>query len=138
MTETTEQPPSQQTIRQGYEPPDVNNRALLIFAVIFVLFAIGANIGLWGLLKFYISEPRSVDVLPSAAPPPQRFPAPNLQPIQRHNQLPWQDLQDLQREKAEIFTQLGWKVDPDNGVPRIPDNIVSQLAEQRNSKVGGK
>src|SRR6202034_1173719 len=106
MTQTAEQPPSPQALERGYEPPEVNNRGLVVFFIIFAAVAVIINVGLWGLFKFYIAERRPVDAAMSAAPPQQRFPAPNLQPIERHNELPWQDLQDLQNEKNEIFKQL--------------------------------
>jgi hypothetical protein len=138
MTRTAEKPPTPEALRQGYEPPDVGNRGLLIFFVIFLATAVVVNLGLWGLLKIYISEPRSVNVKISAAPAQKRFPQPDLQPVQSHNQLPWQDLQDLKREKADLFRQLGWNVNPSTGVPSIPDDIVNQLAQRRNSNGGGK
>src|SRR5580700_4238510 len=100
MTQTAEQPPSPEALRHGYEPPEVGNRGLLVFFLIFVATAIVLNFALWGLLKIYMSEPRSVDVKVSAAPAQKRFPQPDLQPVQSHNELPWQDLQDLKREKA--------------------------------------
>src|SRR5580704_11187778 len=124
MMQTAEKPPSPEALRQGYEPPDVGNRGLLIFFVIFLATAVVVNLGLWGLLKIYMSEPRSVDVKLSAAPAAKRFPQPDLQPVQSHNQLPWQDLQDLKREKADLFRQLGWNINPSTGVPSIPDDIV--------------
>ena len=138
MTQTTEQPPSPEVLRQGYEPPEVNNRVMLTFFIIFISLAVVVNLGLWGLLKAYMREPRAVDVKMSAAPAPKRFPQPDLQPVQAHNQLPWQDLQDLQRQKADIFRQLGWTVNSSNGIPSIPDDIVNELAQQRNAKGGAK
>jgi hypothetical protein len=138
MTHGTEQPPSTESLRQGYEPPDVNNRGLLIFFAIFVLTAVVINLGLWGLIKYYVSLPRAVDTITSAAPRPQRFPPPNIQPIEKHNQLPWQDLQDLRNEKNQIFKQLGWNINSDSGVPAIPDDVVSQLAKERSGKGGGR
>ena len=138
MTHSTQQPPSPQSLRQGYEPPDVNNVGMLIFFVIFVLTAIVIYLGLWGLIKFYDATPRTVDAATSAAPKQQRFPPPNLQPIQSHNQLPWQDLQDLRNQKNKIFTQLGWNVNQSSGVPTIPDDVVNKLADQRSGKGGGR
>jgi hypothetical protein len=133
MTQTTEQPPSPQALEQGYEEPGINNRGLMIFFVIFIVTAVVLNFGLWALVKFYLHQPRSADVVVSTAPAQERFPPPNLQPIQRHNELPREDLADLRREKNEIFKQLGWSINADTDRPMIPDQIVSQLSGQRNS-----
>jgi hypothetical protein len=131
MTQTERQPPTPQALKQGYEPSDINVRALFVFIIIFILSAVVIQIGLWELLKFYTSLPRSADVVTSAAPAPQRFPAPNLQPIEKHNQLPWEDLADLQHEKGMIFEQLGWPVNDVTKQPQIPDSIVTELAKGR-------
>ena len=140
MTQETEQLPSPQALKQGYEPPDVSNRGLLIFFVLFIGMGVVVQVGLWWLTKYYIHQPRAVDTVISAAPAQPRFPAPNLQPIEKHNQLPWQDLQDLQREKNGILQNLGWKIDADTGLPVIPDTIVSELARERGQtpKGGGQ
>ncbi|HUB23838.1 MAG TPA: hypothetical protein VL992_00315 [Tepidisphaeraceae bacterium] len=127
MTPEVQQPPPQ-IVRQGYEPPDVSNRSLMIFFLVFVVVGAAINVGIWGLLKLYMAEPRAADVITSAAPAPDRFPPPNLQPIEKHNQLPWQDMQDLRREKNAILEQLGWPIDPGTGAATIPDAIVNQLA----------
>jgi len=131
MTESEPQSPSREALEQGYEPSDVNVRGLLIFVIIFVVGAVVIQAGLWGLLKFYNSLPRTADAVTSAAPIQERFPAPNLQPIEKHNQLPWQDLADLQHEKGMIFDALGWTIDPDTKEPRIPEQIVNSLAKDR-------
>jgi hypothetical protein len=146
MTETTDQLPPEEILKQGYEPPDVNMRGLMIFFAIFLAVAVGLNFGLWGLLKVYLAEPRKVEVSVSAAPEQKRFPAPNLQPIEKHNQMPWEDLRDLMQQKAEVFQQLGWTVKspdgmskiPDYVVPTIPDDVVKKLAEERKKQGGGQ
>lgn len=132
MTETPEKPPSEKSLQLGYEPPGVNNLGLLIFFVIFILVAVGLQFGLWGLLKVYLHEPRPADVVTSASPPQPRFKAPHLQPTQQHDKLPSGDLDDLRREKNEIFQGMGWSLDPQSGAPVIPDSIVDELAKQRN------
>jgi hypothetical protein len=134
MTQTEEQPPTQETIRRGYELPDVSVKGLLIFFVIFVVMGAAAHICAWFLTIHFLEQPRSVDVVISAAPPQQRFPEPNLQPSETHNQLDWQDMDDLRRQKNQIFQQLGWNIDPETGAARIPDDIVNQLAAQRAAK----
>jgi hypothetical protein len=134
MSQTDEQSPSPQVLEQGYEPSDVSVRGLMIFLVIFVVGAVVIQFGLWELVKYYVSLPRSADVVTSAAPAPRRFPAPNLQPIETHNQLPWQDLADLRREKGLIFDELGWTTDASTGQPVIPDQIVNALAKDRSEK----
>jgi hypothetical protein len=138
MTQTEEKPPSQETIRRGYELPDVSVKGLLIFFVIFLVMGALVHLCAWTLTVYFLHQPRDVDAVISAAPPQKRFPPPNLQPIESHNQFDWQDMNDLRREKNQIFEQLGWKIDPDTGAARIPDDIVNQLAAQRAGKGAGK
>ena len=127
-------PPPRRIVEQGYEPPDVSNRGLLIFFLVFVVVGALINVGIWGLLKVYMAEPRTADVPTSAAPAPDRFPPPNLQPIEKHNESPWQDMNDLREQKNQILEQLGWPIDPATGAAKIPDSIVNQLAAKEKAK----
>jgi hypothetical protein len=131
MTETEEHPPTSETVAQGYEPPDINVRGVVVFLMIFLVGAIIIQVGLWGVLKVYSGLPRTADIVTSAAPPPARFLPPNLQPTEQHNQFPWQDLAQLRQEKTQIFDQLGWKTDPETQTPLIPDAIIAQLRKER-------
>ena len=131
MTQTEEKPPSQETIRRGYELPDVSVKGLVIFFIVFVLMGALVHVCAWMLTIYFLHQPRDVDTVISAAPPQNRFPAPNLQPIEKHNQFDWQDMDDLRRQKNQLFEQLGWSIDPETGAAKIPDSIVNQLAAQR-------
>ncbi len=131
MTHADQQSPSPQALQQGYERSEVSVRGLMIFLVIFLVSAVVIHAGVWILAEYYLAQPRAADVVTSAATPPERFPPPNLQPIEKHNELPWQDLADLRREKGLIFDELGWTTDPTTRQPRIPDDIVNKLATQR-------
>lgn len=134
MTTSAPQNPASQALRQGYEPPDVSYVGLVIFFIVFVAVGFLIHFALAAILDVYLHEPRSVDAITSAAPKVQRFPAPNLQPTQSHNELPREDLHDLQVEKNRFFNQLGWTLDPITGAPIIPDEVISRLAQQRGSK----
>jgi len=134
MTEQSGQLPSQESLQRGYEPSGVGNRGMLIFFAIFLLVAAILQFGIWGLLKLYMHTPRPIDTVTSIAPAQARFPPPNLQPTQEHNKLPHEDLMDLMKKKDEIFQRMGWRLDPQSGVPVIPDSIVDQLARERSGK----
>ena len=134
MSQTVEKPPSEETVKRGYELPDVSNKGMIIFFALFVLLGVVVHLVVWGLTEYFIRQPRDVDTVISAAPAQQRFPPPNLQPIERHNQLPYQDLADLRREEGQVFEQLGWKMDPETRTPHIPDDVVNQLARERGAK----
>src|SRR5260221_202913 len=108
MTQVAQHPPDPQALEQGYEPPDVNYRGLTIFLVVFIASGVVVQGGLWELCKYYVSVPRSVEEVTSAVPRQQRFPEPRLQPTESHNRSPEEDLQELGREKDEVFRQLGW------------------------------
>jgi hypothetical protein len=134
VTLQEEQPPPPDIVAQGCETPDVSNRGLLIFFVSFLILCAVIIFGMWGLLKLYIAQPRIADQTTSAAPQPDRFAPPDLQPIQKHNQLPYQDLQDLRREKDALLIRMGWTIDPRTGAAEIPDAVVNQLAQKEKPK----
>jgi Na+-transporting methylmalonyl-CoA/oxaloacetate decarboxylase gamma subunit len=131
MTQGIEQPPSPRVLEQGYEPPDVSNLGLIVFFIILVLLITVVQVGVWALIKHYVQLPRAADTVTSIAPAPARFPAPNLQPVEKHNALPREDLQMFLKEKNGILQRLGWNIDPQTGLPEIPDQIVNELAKER-------
>lgn len=131
MTQVAQHPPDPQALKQGYEPPDVSVRGVVIFLIIFIVSGVILSWGLWELCRYYMTVPRSVDEVTSAAPQQKRFPEPQLQPNESHNRTPEEDLADLLREKSEIFKQIGWAQDPSTHAPAIPDQIIAQLAQKR-------
>lgn len=137
MTETIEQPPPEPILQQGYEPDVVSNRGLLIFFAIFILTALILHWSLWKLVNYYVSLQRPIDTITSAAPAQKRFPAPNLQPSQNHNTLPYQDLEDMKQQEAEFFRTIGWPASSISGEPSVPANVAEQLQRQR-AQVSGQ
>jgi hypothetical protein len=130
-----EKPPSPIALRQGYEPPDLNVRGLLIFLVVFLVTAVVIHVGIWFLNEYLLRRPRPADAVTSAVPVVRQFPEPDVQPSEWHNHVPWQDMADLRRSEAARFGQLGWKADPATGSAVIPDSIVASLAERYKGKV---
>ena len=130
MTQTSEQLPAQKIVQQGYEPADVSVRGLLWFVVVLVMCVFCSSVLSWFLVRHYMSVPRAVDVPRSSVPSIDRFTEPNLQPTQKHNALPPQDLAELRSDEAKIFDQLGWKLDPDTQAAQIPNSIVGDLARR--------
>ncbi len=134
MEATDEKPPSAIALRQGYEPPDLNVKGLLVFLIIFLLMAVVIHVGIWFLNEYLSGRPRDADAVKSAVPVVRQFSRPDVQPTESHNQMPWQDMADLRHAEAARFEQLGWKSDPATGSAVIPDSIVSRLAERYKAK----
>lgn len=58
MEATDEKPPSAIALRQGYEPPDLNVKGLLVFLIIFLLMAVVIHVGIWFLNEYLSGRPR--------------------------------------------------------------------------------
>ena len=46
-----------------------------------------------------------------------------------HDTLPWQDMEQLRTDEADIFERMGWRLDS-HGQPRVPDRIVQELIQR--------
>lgn len=134
MESLEQQTPSPLALKQGYEPPDISVKGLLVFLVIFLVMAVVIHVGIWFLNESLLHRRRNAEAVKSAVPVVQQFATPDVQPTETHNQMPWQDLADLRHAEASRFQQLGWKADGKTGSAVIPDSIVTQLAQRYKAK----
>lgn len=56
---------------------------------------------------------------------------PVLQPSQRHDQLPWQDLRAQRALESAYFDRLGWSTTPGQRSPRVPDTVIAEIARRQ-------
>jgi len=132
-----------------HERSDVNVRALLMFMVIFVVFAAISHFLLWGMFKYFAQMARNrttaplTDVLrpPDAAIPQE----PRLQPFPNRDQsgammppnstTPAVDMQEMRATEEQALHTPGW-VDKQKGIVRVPIDVAKQLAVQRLNAAG--
>lgn len=126
-----------------HERSDVNVRALLWFAVIFVVFGVFTHFLLWALFKQFAREarrdvrpPLTAMQRPTDAGVPQE---PRLQPFptEEGGQLmpptrdtPVKDMESMQRSEEQALHNPGW-IDRQKGIVRLPIDVAKQLALQR-------
>ena len=132
-----------------HERSDVNVRALLMFMVIFVVFAAISHFLLWGMFKYFAQMARNrttaplTDVLrPPGAAIPQE---PRLQPFPNRDQrgammppnstTPAVDMQEMRATEEQALHNPGW-VDKQKGIVRVPIDVAKQLAVQRLNAAG--
>jgi len=132
-----------------HERSDVNVRALLIFMVIFVVFAAISHFLLWGMFKYFAQMARNrttaplTDVLrpPDAAIPQE----PRLQPFPNRDRrgdmmppnstTPVVDMEQMRVTEEQALHTPGW-VDKQKGIVRVPIDVAKQLAVQRLNAAG--
>lgn len=119
-----------------HEESDVNVKAILWFAVIFVVFGLISHFVVWGLFEQFVSMERKRDertqnltavprakdaAVPKNQPLLQPFPtkAPNGEEVAPTSNTPVTDLIDMRRRENEALHTYGW-VDKQHGVVRIP------------------
>ena len=127
-----------------HERSDVNVRALLWFAVIFVIFAAFTQATLWFMFKQFANKarhtttpPLTAVVRPADASIPQ---TPRLQPFPMRDPhgttippivtTPIVDMKEMRATEDQILNNPGW-VDKQKGIVRLPINVAKQLAVQR-------
>jgi hypothetical protein len=127
-----------------HERSDVNVRALLWFAAIFVIFAAVTHLTLWIMFKQFAKEARRTTTPPLTAmarPANASIPqTPRLQPFhsldQRGKELPPNvttpvvDMELMRATEEQILNNPGW-VDRQKGIVRLPINVAKELAVQR-------
>ncbi|HSV13530.1 MAG TPA: hypothetical protein VLI90_04680 [Tepidisphaeraceae bacterium] len=128
MAQAQDQLPSADALQRGYESITVSNRGLLIFLICFILTAVVLHWAMWVLIKYYAGMTRDADMPRSDVTRVDPFVDPRLQPSEPHPYLPWQDLASWRQEQQQVFDQLGWRQNQDNGRPHIPDDVVAALA----------
>jgi hypothetical protein len=119
-----------------HEESDVNVKAILWFAVIFVVFGLISHFVVWGLFEQFVSMERKRDertanltavprakdaAVPKNQPLLQPFPtkAPNGAEVAPTSNTPVTDLIDMRRRENEALHSYGW-VDKQHGVVHIP------------------
>jgi hypothetical protein len=134
--ETTpkDNPVSPEAMHHGYEPQRISIRALLLCLVFFV----AGMVALEALLKWMMHD---VDARQDRADVPQSIfradqqpPSPNLQPSVGHDALDYQDLEQVRRNEDQIFSRLGWEVDPATHRVTIPAGVVKEVAENEKAR----
>ena len=127
-----------------HERSDVNVRALLWFAAIFVIFAALTHVTLWFMFKHFATMARQTTTPPLTAmtrPADASIPQqPRLQPFptldQRHKTMPPNvttptvDMVEMRKTEEQILNNPGW-VDRQKGIVRLPISVAKQLAVQR-------
>jgi hypothetical protein len=127
-----------------HERSDVNVRALLMFMVIFVVFAAISHFVLYGMFKYFAQMARNktsaplTDVLrpPDAAIPqgPRLQPFPNRDPrgqmMPPLATTPVVDMEEMRAAAEQTLHTPGW-VDKQKGIVRLPIDVAKQLTLQR-------
>jgi hypothetical protein len=135
-----------------HERSDVNVRALLWFAAIFIVFAVVTHLVLWVMFKQFASMARHATTTPLTAiarPADASVPQnPRLQPFpmkaQRTGQMmppntttPVVDMEEMHATEDQLLNNPGW-VDKQKGIVRLPIDVAKQLAVQRLNQQGAK
>jgi hypothetical protein len=135
-----------------HESSDVNVRAILWFAVIFVVFAVVTHVVLYGMYKQFVKmEARSSQsaapltqvqraadaAVPKNQPLLQPFPTKGPQGVEvpPTSNTPATDLIDMRRSEDAALQSYGW-VDKEHGVVRLPIEVAKRLAVERGA-LGG-
>jgi len=127
-----------------HERSDVNVRALLWFAVIFVVFAALTHLTLWVMFQHFANMARHTTTPPLTAvarPADASVPqTPRLQPFPMRDPhgttmppivtTPIVDMEGMRATEDQILNNPGW-VDKQKGIVRLPINVAKQLSVQR-------
>ena len=127
-----------------HERSDVNVRALLWFAVIFIAFAAVSHLVLWMMFKYFATMARNTTSTPLTAiarPPDASIPQqPRLQPFPNRDPkgammppnmtTPIVDMAEMRTTEEQALHTPGW-VDKQKGIVRLPIDVAKQLAVQR-------
>lgn len=103
--------PSPADIRRGYEGTVLKVRGMVVFTVLFVLFAAAVHTIIWYLLVGL--QDMTARANAERFPPPVleldrvKFPAPNLQPSPDHEKVDWQDQDELRTEHLQSLRASG-------------------------------
>jgi hypothetical protein len=127
-----------------HERSDVNVRALLWFAAIFIVFAAFTHLVLWLMFNHFAKMARQTTTpalteiaRPANASVPQM---PRLQPFPNRDQrgtmlppnvsTPVVDMEEMRTNEDQMLNNPGW-VDKQKGIVRLPIDVAKQLAVQR-------
>ena len=128
-----------------HERSDVNVRALLWFAAIFIVFAAVTHLVLWVMFKQFASMARNTPspALTSIARPadaalpqiPRLQPFPTKEPrgketMPPNTSTPVVDMVEMRANEDQLLNNPGW-VDKQKGIVRLPIEVAKQIAVQR-------
>ncbi|MEO8034807.1 MAG: hypothetical protein ABI837_10275 [Acidobacteriota bacterium] len=115
-----------------HEESDVNVRPLIIFVVIFIIFAVVTFIGLWILFNTFrsITDKPNAPLTQMQIPPDANIPAePRLQPFKNkdaagvvrtpNSNTPVTDMLEMRAREEQVLQHYGW-VDQPKGIVHIP------------------
>src|SRR5436309_500054 len=98
-------PPSPEALAQGYEPARVSIRGLFIFLICFAISIVLIWVAVWYFEKLLLANERQADQPRSAIADQQPPPPPRIQPSMSHDQLPYQDLEDMRSNEDSVFAK---------------------------------
>lgn len=111
--------------RLGYEPRDINVRAVLWFAIALVAMAILIHLAVAGLFVLFKKEHPSPEAPSRIAMQPKPLAA-----VPRLQVNPVEDLEQFRRAEETKLDSYGW-VDKQAGIVRIPIKRAMQLIAER-------
>jgi hypothetical protein len=126
-------------VETRHEESDVNIRSLMIFLVVFVVFAVVTHLLLYGMFRFFVRMENGRVTAPMSdiqRPPGANMPAePRLQPFQTSDAPPNQntpvtDMVAMHANEDQALSNYGW-VDQKKGVVRVPIDQAKKLLLQR-------
>jgi len=120
------------SLTRGYERRDVRMRWIVGFVIVLVVSGAIIHTGVWFLLKGLVHDERSVDRPRSVlneddgnSPREWATPdAPPLQPTQRHDRAPQEDLAAMHRQEDEVLMAMGWTIDATTHKPVVPASLA--------------
>jgi hypothetical protein len=129
------------SLTRGYERRDIRMRWIVGFLIILIVSAVVIHTGVWFLLKGLVHGERSVDrpqsVLnesdagaPLNVAPPD---APSLQPTQRHDRTPPEDLAAMRGQEDQVLAAMGWTIDPTTHRPVVPASLAAVVASRQST-----
>ena len=124
---------------RGYERRDVRMRWVVGFVIVLAVSGAVIHTGVWFLLKGLVHGGRSIDRPESVlnerdGNPPRDWAtpdAPPLQPTQRHDRTPPEDLAAMHRQEDEVLTAMGWTIDPTTHRPVVPASLAAIVASRQ-------
>jgi hypothetical protein len=122
-------PPSPEALAQGYEPAEIRVRGLFIFLICFAISIVLIWVIVWYVEKAFLANERQADQPRSAIADQQPPPPPRIQPSMPHDQLPYQDLEDMRSNEDSVFAKLGWQVDSKTHAVIMPDSILQRVEQ---------
>jgi len=131
--------PSDESLSAGYEVSAISVRGLVYFVIGLIVVAALVHLGIWFLLvgyeRLYGKSARPPSALTDSnirlpLPPP-----PRLQPNPASANVPAADLQQMYRQEDELFTRMGWRINPQTHVPlEIPQSAIDQVIRDREQR----